>query len=54
MESRIAQAIETKHPPIALLWADEKPGRGHAVPGREVGLRHVAGRLRRQRPAGGL
>jgi hypothetical protein len=25
MESRIAQAIETKHPPIALLWADEKP-----------------------------
>ncbi len=26
MESRIAEAIETKHPPIALLWADEKPG----------------------------
>ena len=25
MESRIAKAIETKHPPIALLWADEKP-----------------------------
>jgi hypothetical protein len=25
LESRIAQAIETKHPPIALLWADEKP-----------------------------
>ena len=25
MESRIAQAIETTHPPIALLWADEKP-----------------------------
>ncbi len=25
MESRIAQAIETKHPPIALIWADEKP-----------------------------
>jgi len=25
MESSIAQAIETKHPPIALLWADEKP-----------------------------
>jgi hypothetical protein len=25
MESRIAQAIETKHSPIALLWADEKP-----------------------------
>ena len=25
MESRIAQAIETKHPPIALIWSDEKP-----------------------------
>jgi uncharacterized protein (DUF169 family) len=25
MESRIAQAIETKYPPIALIWADEKP-----------------------------
>lgn len=25
MESRIAGAIETKHPPIALIWADEKP-----------------------------
>jgi len=25
MESRIAQAIETKHPPVALLWADERP-----------------------------
>jgi len=25
MESRIANAIETKHPPVALLWADEKP-----------------------------
>lgn len=25
MESGIAGAIEMKHPPIALLWADEKP-----------------------------
>jgi hypothetical protein len=25
MESRIAQNIETKHPPIALTWSDEKP-----------------------------
>jgi len=25
MESLIARAIETKHPPVALLWADEKP-----------------------------
>lgn len=25
MESRIHRAIETKHPPIALLWSDEKP-----------------------------
>ena len=25
MESRIAQAIEPKHPPIALIWSDEKP-----------------------------
>jgi len=25
MESRIAQAIETKHPPIALIWSDVKP-----------------------------
>jgi uncharacterized protein (DUF169 family) len=25
MESRIAQAIETKYLPIALIWADEKP-----------------------------
>jgi hypothetical protein len=25
MESRIARAIETKHPPIALVWADDKP-----------------------------
>jgi uncharacterized protein (DUF169 family) len=25
MESRIAQAIETKYPPIALIWSDEKP-----------------------------
>ena len=25
MESRIAQAIETKHPPVALIWSDEKP-----------------------------
>jgi hypothetical protein len=25
MESRIAQAIESKHPPIALIWSDEKP-----------------------------
>ncbi len=25
MESRIAQAIETKHLPIALIWSDEKP-----------------------------
>lgn len=25
MESSIARAIETKHPPIALLWADGKP-----------------------------
>lgn len=25
MESRIAQAIETKHPPIALIWSDERP-----------------------------
>ncbi len=25
MESSIAQAIETKHSPIALLWTDEKP-----------------------------
>jgi uncharacterized protein (DUF169 family) len=25
MESRIAQAIEPKHPPIALIWSNEKP-----------------------------
>jgi uncharacterized protein (DUF169 family) len=25
MESRIAKAVETKHPPIALIWTDEKP-----------------------------
>ena len=25
MESRIAQAVETKYPPIALIWSDEKP-----------------------------
>lgn len=25
MESKIAQAIETKYPPIALLWSDERP-----------------------------
>lgn len=25
MESRIAQALETKHPPIALIWSDEIP-----------------------------
>ena len=25
MESRIAKAIETKYPPIAISWADEKP-----------------------------
>jgi uncharacterized protein (DUF169 family) len=25
MESRIAKAIETKYPPIAIVWADEKP-----------------------------
>jgi hypothetical protein len=25
MESRIAKAIGTKHPPIALMWTDEKP-----------------------------
>jgi hypothetical protein len=25
MESRIAQGVETKHPPIALIWSDEKP-----------------------------
>ena len=25
MKSRIAQNVETKHPPIALIWSDEKP-----------------------------
>ncbi|MCL5807029.1 MAG: DUF169 domain-containing protein [Deltaproteobacteria bacterium] len=25
MESRIAKAIETKYPPIAISWSDEKP-----------------------------
>lgn len=25
MESRIADAVETQHPPVALIWADEKP-----------------------------
>src|SRR3989339_243525 len=25
MESRIAKAIETKYPPIAISWADERP-----------------------------
>ncbi len=54
MESRIARAIETKYPPIAISWADEKTGGGHAVPGREMGLYHVARRFRRQGPPGGL
>lgn len=25
MESRIAEALRLKHPPVALIWADEKP-----------------------------
>lgn len=52
MESRIAQAIETKHPPIALIWADEKPeGAMQFQEGRWGCVMWLAASAAKRRPA---
>ncbi len=31
MKSRIAEALRAKYPPVAILWADEKPEKALGV-----------------------